>query len=135
MNDRRPFPRNHNRVPRLLRRRSNQFLSRPVLGGRMVLTCEPERFLVRINFTQPFRGVVHAGDKRDNCRIRGNGSHRYTLPVPLNDCSTTHNVSGTQSSTGNTAAKKPSGPQATSGTFQLAEGVSGALVIGKQCDD
>ncbi|KAH8034207.1 hypothetical protein HPB51_021877 [Rhipicephalus microplus] len=57
----------------------------------LVLTCEPERFLVRINFTQPFRGVVHAGDKRDNCRIRGNGSHFYTLPVPLNDCSTAHN--------------------------------------------
>lgn len=58
---------------------------------RVVLTCEPERFVVRINFTQPFRGVVHAGDKRDNCRIRGDGSRRYTLPVPLNDCSTTHN--------------------------------------------
>lgn len=58
---------------------------------KVVLTCEPERFLVRINFTQPFRGVVHAGDKRDNCRIRGDGSRLYTLPVPLNDCSTTHN--------------------------------------------
>ncbi|XP_075533750.1 uncharacterized protein LOC142566751 isoform X2 [Dermacentor variabilis] len=58
---------------------------------KVVLTCEPERFLVRINFTQPFRGVVHAGDKRDNCRIRGDGSRLYTLPVPLNDCSTMHN--------------------------------------------
>ncbi|KAH9360279.1 hypothetical protein HPB48_005731 [Haemaphysalis longicornis] len=65
----------------------------PIRACAVVLTCEPERFLVRINFTQPFRGVVHAGDKRDNCRIRGDGSRRYTLPVPLNDCSTTHNVS------------------------------------------
>uniref|UniRef100_A0A147BH47 ZP domain-containing protein n=1 Tax=Ixodes ricinus TaxID=34613 RepID=A0A147BH47_IXORI len=58
---------------------------------RVSLTCEPERFLVQISFTQPFRGVVHAGHKKGKCKIRGDGSRAYTLRVPLNDCSSTHN--------------------------------------------
>ncbi|XP_064457000.1 uncharacterized protein LOC135367814 [Ornithodoros turicata] len=58
---------------------------------RVSLTCEPDRFLVKINLTYPFRGVVHAGRKDSKCKIRGDGARFYVLSVPLTGCGTTHN--------------------------------------------
>ena len=57
------------------------------------LQCEPEDFVVRVNFTQPFRGIVHAGPKSNKCLLRGDGGQYYTLRIPLDGCGTIHNVS------------------------------------------
>jgi len=55
------------------------------------LQCEPEDFVVRVNFTQPFRGIVHAGPKSNKCLLRGDGGQYYTLRIPLDGCGTIHN--------------------------------------------
>ncbi|OQR69899.1 hypothetical protein BIW11_11987 [Tropilaelaps mercedesae] len=55
------------------------------------LQCEPEDFVVKVNFTQPFRGIVHAGPKSNKCLLRGDGGEYYTLRIPLDGCGTIHN--------------------------------------------
>ncbi|XP_022703564.1 uncharacterized protein LOC111268681 [Varroa jacobsoni] len=55
------------------------------------LQCEPEDFVVKVNFTQPFRGIVHAGPKSNKCLLRGDGGQYYTLRIPLDGCGTIHN--------------------------------------------
>lgn len=67
-----------------------------LVGPLVELQCEPEDFVVKVNFTQPFRGIVHAGPKSNKCLLRGDGGQYYTLRIPLDGCGTIHNVSLTK---------------------------------------
>lgn len=69
---------------------STDFVSKKVIVS---LSCQRNLTLVALNFTEPFRGVVQAGDTTSTCKLRGNGSRGYSLPVPHEDCGTKHVVS------------------------------------------
>ncbi|UYV76532.1 hypothetical protein LAZ67_14001020 [Cordylochernes scorpioides] len=54
---------------------------------RAYLSCESGEMVVKLNFTQPFRGVVYA-DRAGPCRVDGDGSRYYELRISLRGCGT-----------------------------------------------
>ncbi|XP_013791224.1 uncharacterized protein LOC106475076 [Limulus polyphemus] len=57
------------------------------------LSCKSDKIMVTMNFTEPFNGVAHAGDKESPCKLRGIGDKNYILNVPLTSCGTRHEQS------------------------------------------
>ncbi|GFS29484.1 ZP domain-containing protein [Nephila pilipes] len=53
------------------------------------LSCESGDIVVKVNFTQPFRGLMYAHRSRNSpCRIHGTGGYYYELRIPLKGCGT-----------------------------------------------
>ncbi|XP_035226129.1 uncharacterized protein LOC118198539 [Stegodyphus dumicola] len=57
---------------------------------RVSLSCRSNDILVNLNFSDPFRGLVHAGKKDSGCSFRGDGKLSYSLNVPHAACGTIH---------------------------------------------
>ncbi|XP_035222906.1 uncharacterized protein LOC118195687 [Stegodyphus dumicola] len=56
---------------------------------RAFLSCESGDIVVKVNFTQPFRGLMYAHRSRTSpCRIHGTGDYYYELRIPLKGCGT-----------------------------------------------
>ncbi|GFV45817.1 ZP domain-containing protein [Trichonephila clavipes] len=56
---------------------------------RAFLSCESGDIVVKVNFTQPFRGLMYAHRSRNSpCRIHGTGGYYYELRIPLKGCGT-----------------------------------------------
>ncbi|XP_015918527.1 uncharacterized protein [Parasteatoda tepidariorum] len=57
--------------------------------SRAFLSCESGDMVVKVNFTQPFRGLMYAHRSRNSpCRIHGTGGNYYELRIPLKGCGT-----------------------------------------------
>ncbi|GIY35586.1 ZP domain-containing protein [Caerostris extrusa] len=57
---------------------------------RVSLACRSNDIMVNLNFSVPFRGLVHAGKKDSGCSFRGDGKLTYSLNVPHAACGTIH---------------------------------------------
>ncbi|KAG8190573.1 hypothetical protein JTE90_014050 [Oedothorax gibbosus] len=57
---------------------------------RVSLSCRSADIIVSLNFSEPFRGLVHAGKKDGGCSFRGDGKLSYSLNVPHSSCGTIH---------------------------------------------
>ncbi|GFW69625.1 ZP domain-containing protein [Trichonephila clavipes] len=57
---------------------------------RVSLACRSNDIMVNLNFSVPFRGLVHAGKKDSGCSFRGDGKLTYSLNVPHAACGTVH---------------------------------------------
>ncbi|CAL1276476.1 unnamed protein product [Larinioides sclopetarius] len=57
---------------------------------RVSLSCRSNDIMVNLNFSVPFRGLVHAGKKDSGCSFRGDGKMTYSLNVPHAACGTIH---------------------------------------------
>ncbi|CAL1266802.1 unnamed protein product [Larinioides sclopetarius] len=56
---------------------------------RAFLSCESGDIVVKVNFTQPFRGLMYAFSSRNSpCRVHGTGANYYELRIPLKGCGT-----------------------------------------------
>lgn len=56
---------------------------------RAMISCETGEILVRINFTEPFRGVAYANyDRSSPCKFFGEGGNYYEMRLPLKGCGT-----------------------------------------------
>lgn len=57
--------------------------------SRAMVSCETGEILVRINFTEPFRGVGYADyDRSSPCKFFGEGGNYYEMKLPLKGCGT-----------------------------------------------
>lgn len=53
------------------------------------LSCESGEMIVKINFTEPFRGVGYADyDRSSPCKFYGDGKKYYEMRLPLKGCGT-----------------------------------------------
>lgn len=53
------------------------------------LSCESGEMIVKINFTEPFRGVGYSDyDRSSPCKFYGDGKKYYELRLPLKGCGT-----------------------------------------------
>ena len=53
------------------------------------LSCESGEMIVKINFTEPFRGVGYSDyDRSSPCKFYGDGSKYFELRMPLKGCGT-----------------------------------------------
>lgn len=53
------------------------------------LSCDSGEMIVRLNFSEPFRGIVYPDHNRlSPCRFFGDGHHNYELRLPLQGCGT-----------------------------------------------
>lgn len=53
------------------------------------LSCDSGEMIVRLNFTEPFKGIVYPDHNRlSPCRFFGDGHHNYELRLPLRGCGT-----------------------------------------------
>lgn len=56
---------------------------------RAMISCETGEILVRINFTEPFRGIGYADyDRSSPCKFFGEGGDYYEMRLPLKGCGT-----------------------------------------------
>lgn len=56
---------------------------------RAYLSCESGEMIVKINFTEPFRGVGYSDyDRSSPCKFYGDGGRYYELRMPLKGCGT-----------------------------------------------
>lgn len=56
---------------------------------RAFMSCETGAMIVKLNFTEPFRGVVYADyDRRSPCKFFGEGDTYYEMRLPLKGCGT-----------------------------------------------
>lgn len=56
---------------------------------RALISCETGEILVKINFTEPFRGVAYADyDRSSPCKFFGEGGQYYEMRLPLKGCGT-----------------------------------------------
>lgn len=54
-----------------------------------MVSCETGEMLVRINFTEPFRGVIYTDyDRSSPCKLFGDGANYYEMRIPLKGCGT-----------------------------------------------
>lgn len=70
--------------------KSNEFSAEMITNKtRAMVSCETGEMLVRINFTEPFRGVAYADyDRSSPCKIFGEGGDYYEMKLPLKGCGT-----------------------------------------------
>lgn len=70
--------------------RGNEFSAEMVTNKtRAMVSCETGEMLVRLNFTEPFRGVAYADyDRSSPCKIFGEGGDYYEMKLPLKGCGT-----------------------------------------------
>lgn len=53
------------------------------------LSCDSGEMIVRLNFSEPFKGIVYPDHNRlSPCRFFGDGHHNYELRLPLRGCGT-----------------------------------------------
>lgn len=53
------------------------------------LSCDSGEMILRLNFTEPFKGIVYPDHNRlSPCRFFGDGHHNYELRLPLKGCGT-----------------------------------------------
>lgn len=73
-------------------RQAHQNLLEPVIKtnkSNAFLSCETGEMIVKINFTEPFRGVAYADyDRSSPCKFFGDGGDYYELRLPLKGCGT-----------------------------------------------
>uniref|UniRef100_A0A4D5RHG8 Papillote n=2 Tax=Ixodes TaxID=6944 RepID=A0A4D5RHG8_IXOSC len=56
---------------------------------RAYLSCASGEMVVKINFSEPFRGITYVDyDKTSPCKFYGDGSKYYELRIPLKGCGT-----------------------------------------------
>ncbi|XP_015910287.1 uncharacterized protein [Parasteatoda tepidariorum] len=56
---------------------------------RAYLSCASGEMVIKINFTEPFRGVTYTDyDRSSPCKFYGDGSRYYELRIPLKGCGT-----------------------------------------------
>uniref|UniRef100_A0A1S4LCN0 Papillote n=1 Tax=Ixodes scapularis TaxID=6945 RepID=A0A1S4LCN0_IXOSC len=59
------------------------------LAGTAYLSCASGEMVVKINFSEPFRGITYVDyDKTSPCKFYGDGSKYYELRIPLKGCGT-----------------------------------------------
>ncbi|CAG2102463.1 unnamed protein product, partial [Medioppia subpectinata] len=57
--------------------------------SRAYLSCESGEMIVKINFTEPFRGIGYSDyDRTSPCKFYGDGSTHYQMRLPLKGCGT-----------------------------------------------
>ena len=57
--------------------------------SRAYLSCESGEMIVKINFSEPFRGIGYSDyDRTSPCRFYGDGSNYYQMRLPLKGCGT-----------------------------------------------
>ncbi len=53
------------------------------------LSCESGEMIVKINFSEPFRGVGYSDyDRTSPCKFYGDGGRYYEMRLPLKGCGT-----------------------------------------------
>lgn len=53
------------------------------------LSCDSGEMILRLNFSEPFKGIVYPDHNRVSaCRFFGDGHHNYELRLPLRGCGT-----------------------------------------------
>lgn len=53
------------------------------------LSCDSGEMILRLNFSEPFKGIVYPDHNRlSPCRFFGDGHHNYELRLPLRGCGT-----------------------------------------------
>lgn len=53
------------------------------------LSCDSGEMIIRLNFSEPFKGIVYPDHNRlSPCRFFGDGHHNYELRLPLRGCGT-----------------------------------------------
>lgn len=53
------------------------------------LSCESGEMIVKINFSEPFRGIAYADyDRSSPCKFYGDGGRYYEMRMPLKGCGT-----------------------------------------------
>lgn len=53
------------------------------------LSCDSGEMILRLNFSEPFKGIVYPNHNRlSPCRFFGDGHHNYELRLPLRGCGT-----------------------------------------------
>ncbi|XP_077494782.1 uncharacterized protein LOC144105531 [Amblyomma americanum] len=56
---------------------------------RAYLSCASGEMVVKINFSEPFRGITYVDyDKTSPCKFYGDGRKYYELRIPLKGCGT-----------------------------------------------
>ncbi|KAH9359871.1 hypothetical protein HPB48_014417 [Haemaphysalis longicornis] len=60
---------------------------------RAYLSCASGEMVVKINFSEPFRGITYVDyDKTSPCKFYGDGRKYYELRIPLKGCGTKQRV-------------------------------------------
>lgn len=79
-----------NKLDIVQKARNNEISAEMVTNKtRAMISCETGEILVRINFTEPFRGVAYADyDRSSPCRFFGEGGNYYEMRLPLKGCGT-----------------------------------------------
>lgn len=79
-----------NKIDIVQKARKNEFSAEMVTNRtRALVSCETGEILVKINFTEPFRGVGYADyDRSSPCKFFGEGSNYYEMRLPLKGCGT-----------------------------------------------
>lgn len=53
------------------------------------LSCASGEMVIKLNFSEPFRGVTYTDyDRSSPCKFYGDGSRYYELRIPLKGCGT-----------------------------------------------
>lgn len=70
--------------------RNNEFSAEMITNKtRAMISCETGEIFVRINFTEPYRGVTYADhDRSSPCKFFGDGGTYYEMRLPLKGCGT-----------------------------------------------
>lgn len=79
-----------NRIDIVQKARKNEFSSMMITNRtKALVSCETGEILVKINFTEPFRGVAYADyDRTSPCKFFGDGETYYEMRLPLKGCGT-----------------------------------------------
>lgn len=79
-----------NKLEIVQKARNNEISSEMITNKtRALISCETGEILVKINFTEPFRGVGYADyDRASPCRFFGEGGQYYEMRLPLKGCGT-----------------------------------------------
>jgi hypothetical protein len=79
-----------NKIDIVQKARKNEISAEMITNKtRAMVSCETGEILVKINFTEPFRGVAYADyDKSSPCKFFGEGANYYEMRLPLKGCGT-----------------------------------------------
>lgn len=79
-----------NKIDIVQKARKNEFNSEMITNRtRALVSCETGEILVKINFTEPFRGLAYADyDSSSPCKFFGDGGTYYEMRLPLKGCGT-----------------------------------------------
>lgn len=79
-----------NKLDIVRKAKGNEFSAEMITNKtRAMVSCETGEMLVRINFTEPFRGIAYADyDTSSPCKFFGEGGNYYEMKLPLKGCGT-----------------------------------------------